>query len=63
MHLFWILPFFAIVSAFAIHKRDADFYSVRTKSQNDLSGKRGDVNKKYFRECRGVFASLQREAY
>lgn len=50
MRLFWILYLTPIVTAIAIHKRDADFYSVRTHTRKDMSGKKGDVNKKYFRE-------------
>jgi hypothetical protein len=33
-----------------LHKRDADFLSVRRKQQKDMSGRFGDPQEKYFRE-------------
>jgi hypothetical protein len=39
-----------VVSALAIEKRDADFYSVRTTNHKDMSGRKGDPKGKYFRE-------------
>lgn len=55
MRLSWLLSLPAVlstVSALAIQKRDADFYSVRTHMHKDMSGKKGDPTEKYFRECR-----------
>lgn len=40
----------SVVSALAIEKRDADFFSVRTQMHKDMSGRRGDPKGKYFRE-------------
>ncbi|KAJ8066241.1 hypothetical protein OCU04_005324 [Sclerotinia nivalis] len=53
MRVSWIttLPgLLSIVSALAIQKRDADFYSVRTKLHKDMSGRAGDPSEKYFHE-------------
>jgi hypothetical protein len=53
MRLSWLLSLPAVLtvtSALAIEKRDADFFSVRTKMHADKSGKRGDPKGKYFRE-------------
>ncbi len=54
MRLRWLLSLpavLSIVSALAIEKRDADFFSVRTFMHKDMSGKKGDPKQKYFREC------------
>lgn len=54
MRISWIITLpglLSIVSALAIQKRDADFYSVRTKLHKDMSGRRGDPSGKYFRKC------------
>lgn len=40
----------SVASAIAIEKRDADFFSVRTKMHKDMSGRRGDPVDKYFRK-------------
>jgi len=61
MRISWIITLpglLSIVSALAIQKRDADFYSVRTKLHKDMSGRRGDPSGKYFRKF--LFSS-QRE--
>merc|ERR1711977_617340 len=53
MRLSWLLSLPAVlstVSALAIQKRDADFYSVRTHMHKDMSGKKGDPTVKYFHE-------------
>jgi hypothetical protein len=53
MRLSWLVSFptvLAVASALAIEKRDADFYSVRTKMNKDMSGRKGDPKGKYFRE-------------
>lgn len=52
MRLSWLLtlPVVLSVSALAIEKRDADFFSVRTTMHKDMSGRRGDPKGKYFRE-------------
>jgi hypothetical protein len=53
MRLSWLLTlpaWLSISSALAVEKRDADFFSVRTKMLKDMSGKRGDPKGKYFRE-------------
>ncbi|KAG0651598.1 mnn4 [Hyphodiscus hymeniophilus] len=53
MRLSWLLSLpavLSVVSALAIEKRDADFFSVRTTMHKDMSGKRGDPKGKYFRE-------------
>ncbi|ESZ98155.1 hypothetical protein SBOR_1458 [Sclerotinia borealis F-4128] len=53
MRISWIITLpglLSIVSALAIQKRDADFYSVRTKLNKDMSGRRGDPSGKYFHE-------------
>jgi hypothetical protein len=53
MRLSWLLSLPAILapaSAIPIEKRDADFFSVRTKMHTDMSGRRGDPAGKYFRE-------------
>ncbi len=53
MRLSWLRPLplaIAVVSSMAIDKRDADFYSVRTRMTKDLSGRSGDPKGKYFRE-------------
>jgi hypothetical protein len=52
MRLSWLLtlPVVLSVSALAIEKRDADFFSVRTAMHKDMSGRRGDPKGKYFRE-------------
>ena len=53
MRLSWLLSLPAVLSvasALAIEKRDADFFSVRTKMHTDMSGKRGDPKGKYFRK-------------
>jgi len=53
MHLSWLVSLptvLSVVSALTIQKRDADFFSVRTKMTKDMSGKRGDPVEKYFRE-------------
>ncbi|CAD6442021.1 39e414d3-544d-4c24-904b-f08003513824 [Sclerotinia trifoliorum] len=53
MRISWIISLpglLSVVSALAIQKRDADFYSVRTKLHKDMSGKAGDPIEKYFHE-------------
>jgi hypothetical protein len=53
MRLSWLLSitaFLAGASGLLIQKRDADFYSVRTKQLKDMSGRHGDPPGKYFRE-------------
>lgn len=53
MRLSWlvVLPTtLSVVSALAIKKRDADFFSVPTTMRHDMSGKAGDPPGKYFRE-------------
>jgi hypothetical protein len=53
MHLSWLVSLPAVLpiaSALTIQKRDADFFSVRTKMTKDMSGKGGDPVEKYFRE-------------
>ncbi|TGO90154.1 hypothetical protein BPOR_0076g00040 [Botrytis porri] len=53
MRISWIITLsglLSIVSALAIQKRDADFYSVRTKLHKDMSGRKGDPSGKYFHE-------------
>ena len=53
MRLSWLLSLpavLSVVSALAVEKRDADFYSVRTTSHKDMSGRKGDPKGKYFRE-------------
>ncbi|KAB8304418.1 hypothetical protein EYC80_003820 [Monilinia laxa] len=53
MRISWIITLpglWSATSALAIQKRDADFYSVRTKSHKDMSGRRGDPSGKYFHE-------------
>ncbi|KAF5871770.1 putative mannosylphosphorylation protein [Botrytis fragariae] len=53
MRFSWIITLpglLSVVSALAIQKRDADFYSVRTKLHKDMSGRRGDPSGKYFHE-------------
>lgn len=52
MRLSWLalLSLPSVLSALAIEKRDADFFSVRTKMYQDMSGRRGDPKGKYFRE-------------
>lgn len=53
MRISWIITLpglLSAVSALAIQKRDADFYSVRTKAHKDMSGRRGDPSGKYFRK-------------
>jgi hypothetical protein len=53
MRLSWLFSLpavLSVVSALAIEKRDADFFSVRTKMHKDMSGRRGDPKDKYFRE-------------
>ncbi|PQE18843.1 hypothetical protein CJF32_00006594 [Rutstroemia sp. NJR-2017a WRK4] len=51
MRISWIITLpgvLSVVSALAIQKRDADFFSVRTKMHKDMSGRRGDDPNKYF---------------
>jgi hypothetical protein len=53
MRFSWLLSLpavLSIASAVAIERRDADFFSVRTKMHKDMSGRRGDPAGKYFRE-------------
>jgi hypothetical protein len=50
MHLSCLLlSLLPLISALAVEKRDADFYSVRTTMHQDMSGRRGDSPDKYFR--------------
>jgi hypothetical protein len=52
MRISWIITLpgvLSVVSALAIQKRDADFFSVRTKMHKDMSGRGGDDPNKYFR--------------
>ena len=49
MRFSW-LCFVPSVLALAIEKREADFYTVRTKMNKDMSGRGGDPNGKYFRK-------------
>ncbi|QSZ37643.1 hypothetical protein DSL72_008742 [Monilinia vaccinii-corymbosi] len=58
MRISWIITLpglLSVVSALAMQKRDADFYSVRTKLYKDMSGRRGDPSGKYFREFLETF--------
>ncbi|KAM3069325.1 mannosyltransferase, variant 4 [Clarireedia jacksonii] len=53
MRISWIIALpgvLSVVSALAVQKRDADFFSVRTKMHKDRSGRRGDDPDKYFHE-------------
>jgi hypothetical protein len=53
MRLSWLLTlpaWLSVTSALAVEKRDADFFSVRTKMLKDMSGKGGDPKGKYFRK-------------
>jgi hypothetical protein len=64
MRFSWLLSLpavLSIASAVAIERRDADFFSVRTKMHKDMSGRRGDPAGKYFREyfsCRVLATKL-----
>ncbi|CCD53656.1 hypothetical protein BofuT4_uP137010.1 [Botrytis cinerea T4] len=61
MRISWIITLpglLSIVSALAIQKRDADFYSVRTKLHKDMSGRRGDPSGKYFPSIRIMMAGM-----
>ncbi|RDW76135.1 hypothetical protein BP5796_06956 [Coleophoma crateriformis] len=68
MRVAWLLALPAVLSvtsAAVLHRRNADFYSVRTKMHQDLSGRLGDPKEKYFHESvfhphyDGRFASEQ----
>ena len=53
MQLTWLLSLpavLSVVSAMAIERRDADFFSVRTTLHKDMSGRGGDPKEKYFRK-------------
>jgi len=45
-----LLGIASLACAVPLEKRDADFFSVRTKMTKDMSGKAGDPKTKYFRE-------------
>jgi hypothetical protein len=64
LYLPWLLGFSALTHAAAVpirstnvRKRDADFYSVRTKLTHDMSG-RGDPPDKYFRGLSPISLNL-----